>query len=74
MFSGKYALNPYHIPKEGVIKKQMKFNFIDEESLKDVEAKLVGVSNVDQLIITQIINPTGRIKFKDIRKVSRGSI
>ena len=65
-------INPYHIPKEGVIKKQMKFNFTNEESLKLVEAKLADVNNVDQLIITQIINPTGRIKFKDIRKVSIG--
>ena len=68
----KIKVNDYHIPKEGVIKKQMKFNFIDEVSVIEMEKNLVGVSNVDQLIITQIINPAGRIKFKDIRKVSIG--
>ena len=68
----KIHINPYHIPKEGIIKKQMKFNFTDEQSLKLVEAKLVDLVNVDQLIITQIINPAGRIKFKDIRKISIG--
>jgi hypothetical protein len=63
---------PFHIPKEGVIKKQMKFNFIAAEELKVVEEKLLNIKNVEQLIITQIINPEGRIKFKDIRKISIG--
>ena len=68
----KIAVNSYHIPKEGVIKKQMKFNFTDETSVVEMEKKLVGLDNVDQFIITQIINPNGRIKFKDIRKISIG--
>ena len=50
----------------------MKFNFIDETSVLAMEEKLVGQTNVEQFIITQIINPTGRIKFKDIRKISIG--
>jgi TATA-box binding protein (TBP) (component of TFIID and TFIIIB) len=68
----KINVNPYHVPKEGVIKKQMKFNFTDKESVMEMEEKLIGQDNVDQFIITQIIKPTGRIKFKDIRKVSIG--
>ena len=68
----KIQVEPYHIPKEGVIKKQMKFNFTDEESFNMVEAKFVGIANIDQQIITQIINPSGRIKYKDIRKISVG--
>ncbi len=68
----KIAVNSYHIPKEGVIKKQMKFNFTDEESLLKMKENLVGLSNVEELIITQIVNPSGRIKFKDIRKISIG--
>ena len=43
----------------------MKFNFIDEESLKSVvEEKLVNLNNVDQLIITQIINPQVVLNLK----------
>ena len=68
----KVIVNPYHIPKEGVIKKQMKFNFTDESELLEMQKKLVGESNVENYIITQIINPSGRIKFKDIRKISIG--
>ena len=68
----KINILSYHIPSEGVIKKQMKFNFIDKASLDSVEEKLVDLKNVDQYIITQIVNPSGRIKFKDIRKISIG--
>ena len=62
----------YHIPKVGVVKKQIKFNFMDKESVDIVEKKLENEKNVEQNIITQIVNPEGRIKFKDIRKVSIG--
>ena len=68
----KVEVEDYHIPKEGIVKKQMKFNFTDEETLLTMENKLVGQKNVDQFIITQIVNPAGRIKFKDIRKISIG--
>ena len=63
---------PYHEHKEGVVKKQMKFNFTEQETLQIVSDKLVGLNNVDEQIITQIMNPSGRIKFKDIRKISIG--
>ena len=63
---------PYHLQKEGVIKKQMKFNFADQSSVDIVEKKLIGIKNIDQHIIQQIVNPEGRIKFKDIRKISIG--
>lgn len=68
----KIKINPYHIPTEGIIKKQMKFNFTNKSALDIVEEKLSNLNNVEQFIITQIINPTGRIKFKDIRKISIG--
>ena len=68
----KINILSYHIPGNGVIKKQMKFNFINKEALDDIQVKLQNLDNVDQHIITQIINPAGRIKFKDIRKVSIG--
>jgi hypothetical protein len=65
-------INPYSIPKEGIIKKQIKYNFTNEQSLLEIQKKLEGIINVDQHIINQIVNPEGRIKFKDIRKISIG--
>ena len=62
----------YMEPKNGVIKKQMKFNSIKEEELTDIKERLKNESYYDEQIITSIINPTGRIKFKDIRKITIG--
>lgn len=63
---------PYHLPKEGVVKKQMKFNLNTQEELNEVLTKSKEYSYVNHHIINQIINPEGRIKFKDVRKVSIG--
>ena len=53
-------------------KKQMKFNFTNQNDLSNIQEKLNDIQNVDEHIITHIINPDGRIKFKDIRKISIG--
>ena len=50
----------------------MKFNFADEESVQEMSSKLKNEKNVDEQIISRIINPNGRIKFRDIRKISIG--
>ena len=50
----------------------MKFNFTNKEDIDIVEKKLEKLKYVEQNIITQIMNPEGRIKFKDIRKISIG--
>ena len=63
---------PYATPKNGVIKKQIKFNSVDQEELNFIQNKLKQELFVDEQIITSINNPTGRIKFKDIRKISIG--
>jgi len=68
----KIQIIPYHIMQEGIVKKQMKFNFVNEESLSIVKKKLENENNVEEHIITQIKNPEGRIQFKDIRKISIG--
>ena len=68
----KIPLVEYNIPKVGIIKKQMKFNFVSKEDIEIVEKKLEKLKYVEQNIITQIMNPEGRIKFKDIRKISIG--
>tara|TARA_B100001250_G_C19731864_1_gene758895 strand:+ start:74 stop:1141 length:1068 start_codon:yes stop_codon:yes gene_type:complete len=63
----------YHEPKEGIIKKQMKFICHTKEELSALNEKLVGVSYLDEFILTSIDNPdSGRIKFKDVRKISIG--
>ena len=63
---------PYATPTNGVIKKQIKFNSVDQEELNFIQNKLKQELFVDEQIITSINNPTGRIKFKDIRKISIG--
>lgn len=63
---------PYHLPMEGVVKKQMKFNSTTQEDVDSIISKSSHYEYVNNHIITRIINPEGRIKFKDIRKVSIG--
>ena len=62
----------YHIAKEGIIKKQIKMNSTSQEELNTIDEKLKNETYVDQHIINHIDNPTGRIKFKDVRKISVG--
>jgi hypothetical protein len=68
----KIPILPYHIPAIGVVKKQMKFNSMTQEQMDNILHKSAEYSCVEQHIINQIINPEGRIKFKDVRKVSIG--
>jgi len=62
----------YSKPLNGVIKKQMKFNSILKEDYEYIQEKLKTIPYYEENIITHIDNPSGRIKFKDIRKVSIG--
>lgn len=62
----------YTKPCNGVIKKQMKFNSTSNEELEFIKSKLTSEHYFEENIITHIDNPAGRIKFKDIRKVSIG--
>jgi len=68
----KIPVMPYHSQKEGVVKKQMKFNSMCQEDLDKITDKVINYDYVDEFVITRIINPEGRIKFKDVRKVSIG--
>jgi hypothetical protein len=63
---------PYAKPCNGVIKKQMKFNSTTAEELLFIQDKLKGEIYFEEHIITHIDNPSGRIKFKDTRKISIG--
>jgi hypothetical protein len=68
----KIPILPYALPEEGVIKKQMKMNSLTMEELEDIQERVKNETYVEENVITSINNPTGRIKFKDIRKVSIG--
>jgi len=63
---------PYAKPCNGVIKKQMKFNSSTIEELDFIQNKIKQENYFEEHIITNINNPNGRIKFKDIRKISIG--
>ena len=63
---------PYSKPCNGVIKKQMKFNSTEKEELDFIHNKIVDEPYFEEHVITHIDNPNGRIKFKDIRKISIG--
>jgi hypothetical protein len=68
----KVPVISYATPTNGVIKKQMKFNSFVPEDLATIKEHLKSETCFDEQIITSIDNPNGRIKFKDIRKVSIG--
>jgi TATA-box binding protein (TBP) (component of TFIID and TFIIIB) len=63
----------YAVPKEGTIKKQMKFSTTDPLELAAIQARLKKeAACVNEFVIEHIENPEGRIKFKDQRKISIG--
>jgi len=63
---------PYAKPCNGVVKKQIKFNSTTMDELNEIQEKLTRELYFEEHIITSINNPSGRITFKDIRKVSIG--
>ena len=63
---------PYSKPSNGVIKKQMKFNSTEKEELDFIQDKIKDEPYFEENVIIHIVNPAGRIKFKDIRKISIG--
>jgi len=68
----KINIIPYNTRDNGVVKKQMKYIFDNPEEVEKVEELLTKELYSEQQIITKINNEMGRIKFKDIRKISVG--
>jgi TATA-box binding protein (TBP) (component of TFIID and TFIIIB) len=68
----KLPIIPYAMPKEGIVKKQIKFNSQTPEELAYIGQQKLKYDYVDEYIINHIDNPTGRIKYKDVRKISIG--
>lgn len=69
----KIPIMDYSQPKNGVIKKQIKYSFKDENEVKNIDEILKNEILVEQQQIQKINNPEGKVKFKDIRKISIGT-
>lgn len=64
---------PYHEMKNGVVKKQMKFNLTTEEELEDINKKLENVNYYKTDIIhSNKYNHGKKQIFKDVRKINIG--
>ena len=62
----------YATPTNGVIKKQIKIISKDANELENIQQRLKTELYCEEQIIKHIDNPNGRIKFKDIRKITIG--
>jgi hypothetical protein len=63
---------PYATPQDGVIKKQIKLNSKTPEELLEIQELLQKELYFEEHVMSHIENPGGRIKFKDIRKITVG--
>ena len=63
---------PYSMPKDGVIKKVIKLSSPTPEYLEDIQNRLKKELYYEENVLVSINNPSGRIKFKDVRKISIG--
>jgi len=66
------SIIPYSLPLEGCIKKQARITTTTLEDFNEIQSRLINEKYVEQFIVCHIDNPNGRIKFKDIRKISIG--
>jgi hypothetical protein len=62
----------YYIPKEGVIKKEIKLSSKTPEDLQNIINKTNDIPNSTTYVLNSINNPNGRIKFRDVRKIIVG--
>ena len=69
----KLDMISYDEHKNGIIKKQMKFDFNDQTEVENfIKKKESIVFPVDDVILNQVDNPNGRVVFKDKRKFTIG--
>ena len=69
----KIPVHHYYTRRECVIKKQIKFQTTDPAVVASIKEKLEQQPRCyDEFVIEHIDNPTGRIPYKDQRKVSIG--
>ena len=68
----KIPIIPYHIAENGILKKEIKLTCNEKKDLDIILKNIKDCDNVNMHIITNIDNKNGRIKFKDVRKISIG--
>ena len=68
----KIPILDYSSPKNGIIKKQIKYSSTDKCDVENITEQLKNVKYFEEQIIEHIDNPEGRIKYKDQRKISVG--
>ena len=68
----KIKIEDYDKQVEGIIKKQIKISCNTKEELEILENLIKNESYYVSKIINYVDNPNGRIKFKDVRKISVG--
>jgi TATA-box binding protein (TBP) (component of TFIID and TFIIIB) len=68
----KIKIEDYDKQIEGIIKKQIKISCNTKEELETLENLIKNESYYVSKIINHVDNPNGRIKFKDVRKISVG--
>lgn len=69
----KLPMISYDDYSEGIIKKQIKFNFTEKQQVDEFERNFEKINTYKSCtILNQIDNPTGRVVFKDVRKVDIG--
>ena len=69
----KIPVLKYYSPKNGIIKKQIKYSSSCKEEVQYISEQLKDISCYEEHIIEHIENPEGRIKYKDQRKISIGT-
>jgi TATA-box binding protein (TBP) (component of TFIID and TFIIIB) len=63
----------YDDHQEGIIKKQIKCSFTEKQQVEEFERNFEKINTYKSAtILNQIDNPTGRVVFKDVRKVDIG--
>ncbi len=68
----KINIEDYDNQIEGIIKKQIKISCNTKEELENLEYLIKNEMYYVSKIINHVDNPNGRIKFKDVRKISVG--
>ena len=69
----KLKVVEFQKPECGIIKKQMKISSSSEEELNELLEKIGNEKRfVNQNILSNVDNPDGRVKFKDVRKINIG--
>ena len=68
----KIPIIDYHDQIEGIIKKQIKISCDNKKQFDELETLIKQNNQIKYDIIKHIDNPNGRIKFKDIRKITIG--